>query len=119
MSKWEKAKGYVKALDDILFKDSEASLNYHFLERVRGFMCHLFMTYEVLFPYLKGFHLTLESFLDTRGEDGWVLADDLWNAYLENQLHDGTISGGQMGDLKNRSIYGSPPELIKPVPLFI
>ena len=77
------------------------------------------MTYEVLFPYLKGFHLTLASFLDTRGEDGWALADDVWNAYLENQLHDDSISGTQLDQLKNRSVYGAPPDSIKPAPLFI
>ena len=49
-------------------------LNFKYLERVRGFLCHLEMTYPTLFPYLKGFHLTLCAHLPGRDKEGWKQA---------------------------------------------
>ena len=117
VSKWEKAKSYLVSIRRVLEETEDPLLNYKLLERVRGFMCHLAMTYEILFPYLKGFHLTLSSYLPNRGEDGWTLADDLWNSYVEDQLHIGALSDSEAEAMK-RGIAESAPEWIKPVPLF-
>ena len=42
---------------------------------MRGYFCHLAMTFPILFPYLKGFHLTLSSHLSNRDEEGWKIKD--------------------------------------------
>lgn len=40
------------------------------LEKDRGFLVHLSMVYPTLVPYLKGFHLTLESWRPDRDAQG-------------------------------------------------
>ena len=43
------------------------------LERDRGFLIHLAMIFPDLTPYLKGFHLTLDSWRDGRNLEGWKI----------------------------------------------
>ena len=62
-AKWLKAKTLIRGLLDDLKQDLEAKLCYKRLERIRGFLCHLAMVYDPIYPYLKGFHLTLASHL--------------------------------------------------------
>lgn len=63
--KWDKAKSLVGALSAQLHDEKENTmLNYKQLERTRGFLVHLAMTYEVFTHHLKGFHLTLASYWD-------------------------------------------------------
>ena len=33
------------------------------------------MTYPIIFPYLKGFHLTMASHMPGRDNQGWKVAD--------------------------------------------
>ena len=81
-NKWNKGKDYLKSLikltrwdQTITSSDFEAtipevSLDYKLLEIIRGYLCHLVMTYPILFPYLKGFHLTLCAHLPGRDNEG-------------------------------------------------
>ena len=42
------------------------------LERARGFLVYVALTYTVMTPYLQqGIHLTLESWRPDRDKDGW------------------------------------------------
>jgi hypothetical protein len=47
------------------------------LERIRGFLVYVTRTYKALTPYLKGVHLTLDSWRGNRNDDGWRLATPL------------------------------------------
>mmetsp|Transcript_20485 Transcript_20485/g.29214 ORF Transcript_20485/g.29214 Transcript_20485/m.29214 type:complete len:595 (-) Transcript_20485:2495-4279(-) len=67
--RWDKAKcilnwiqEHVTTGDDIPFK---------LLESHRGFLIYLVRTYPALNPYLKGIHLTLDSWQPWRLDDGW------------------------------------------------
>ena len=107
-----------------LFRDinasSEVLLEYKRLEKVRGFLCHLAMTYEVFFPYLKGFHLTLSRHLSKRDDDGWKLNNLSWIGYVEQKLENGKITESErdrlLDDRQNND--PQPPKMIKPVPEF-
>lgn len=44
------------------------------------------MIFGMIFPYLKGFHLTIYSHLPKRNEKGWKLKDLEWVGRL-NALH--------------------------------
>ena len=72
--KWEKAKSFISELHELLQKE-EANLNtlidYKFLERGRGFMIYFCRTYTSFVPYLKGLHLTMDSWRPGRDHDGW------------------------------------------------
>lgn len=48
------------------------------LERDIGFLIHVFMTYENMMPYLKGFYLTLNLWRGQRNQEGWKNDQDDW-----------------------------------------
>ena len=62
------------------------------LERIRGFLCHLAMAYAILFPFLKGFHLTLSQHLPRRGEEGWKMNDLQWIGDSEGKVEQGKMT---------------------------
>ena len=70
-AKWEKAKLFVSELQLLLLKG--ADLNHKFLERGRGFLVYFCRTYTSMTPFLKGLHLTLDSWREGRDEKGWKL----------------------------------------------
>ena len=120
--KWDKAKKLVQELkEEIAEKPIDGiMLNYKRLEQIRGFLCHLAMTHSVLFPYLKGFHLTLSSHLKNRDDEGWKLTDLDYIAYLEDKTEKQQLTD----DEKERVVQSmptsnpKPPIFIKPVKLF-
>jgi hypothetical protein len=57
------------------------------------------MTFELLAPYLKGFHLVLASHLNQRDSDGWKCSDKAWRKYVGSKLEDGSISADEAKDL--------------------
>ena len=73
-----------KWLSLILTQDT---VNRKQLEKDRGFMVHLAMVYPTFVPYLKGFHLTLETWRPDRDDAGWKLPANEWiriqNHFLE------------------------------------
>ena len=69
--KWEKAKLFISELFGILERGEK--INHKFLERGRGFMVYFCRTYTSLTPFLKGLHLTLDSWREGRDEEGWKM----------------------------------------------
>ena len=73
--KWRKAKEYISTwLHEIEMCKSHSTppaLNFKHLERGRGFLVYLSRTYPSIVPYLKGIHLTLDTWRPGRGKDGW------------------------------------------------
>jgi hypothetical protein len=70
--KWDKAKRMLTEL-----KQEMASLDvlqFNYLEQKWGFFAHLQCTYPSFTPFLKGFHLTLDSWRPNRDSDGWKIA---------------------------------------------
>ena len=100
--------------------DKDIELDYKMLERTRGFLCHLAMVYDIIFPYLKGFHLTLANHLPKRNEEGWKLNDLEWIGHIESKVESGTLTREQADTSLQDSLTGniSPPKLVLPVPKF-
>ena len=73
LAKWQKAKNYLKELTDEVARNPNGGFSYKLLELIRGFFYHLALVYEIFFPFLKGFHLTLAQHLPKRNEEGWNL----------------------------------------------
>jgi hypothetical protein len=67
--KWDKAKNHLIDIQEEIA--SSGRLCHKPLERKRGFFVHLQRVYPALTPYLKGIHLTLDSWRPGRDEDGW------------------------------------------------
>jgi hypothetical protein len=119
--KWDKAKALVQRLQNIYqTQGTSTEFDYKELERTRGFLVHLSMTYKMFRHHLKGFHLTLSSYTGHRDEDGWKIGDRDWLIYVQNRVDSGVLSQEEADQLLNNIEPGSsPPKTIKPVPQLI
>ena len=66
--RWDKTKSRVRLLEDMLELEW---IDRKELERIRGFLVYVSLTYDTMVPYLKGLHHTLESWRPTRDKEGW------------------------------------------------
>ena len=119
-TKWEKGKGLVCELMNEYKIDPEVKFEFKRLERVRGFLCHLAMTYDVFFAYLKGFHLTLCKHMPRRDEEGWKLTELEWIGYVEQRFLDNKIGSEERDRLLQElpSTPVDPPQYVTPVQRF-
>jgi hypothetical protein len=89
--KWKKGQDSVKSLVDGI-EDNDGIVSFKTTERVRGFLCHLSMTFEVITPFLKGFYLLLAKHLPRRDEDGWKFSEKGYLTYVHQYLAEGKVS---------------------------
>ena len=117
--KWQKGRNYIDFISKELMDNPDTKFEFKMLERVRGFLCHLAMTFEILFPYLKGFHLTLCAHLPKRDQDGWKRSDLEWIGYMEERLDSGRISNEEF-ELEMEKTFDpkNQPVMVKPVERF-
>ena len=119
VEKWQKARNYILELNKLLKEDPNRNLDYKMLEKIRGFFCHLAITYDLIFPYLKGFYLTLCSHLPKRDGNGWKMSDLEWIGYLEEAKDRGRISKQEVVDFLNFKYDPKiAPLSVKPVSIF-
>ena len=118
--KWEKGRKLIEDLVKEIGGDPLIQVSYKNLERIRGFLCHLAMVYEVIFPYLKGFHLTLAKHLPQRDEEGWKLTDLEWIGHIEAKVDQGKYSRLEADILMHEASgsCGDEPIMVTPVPRF-
>jgi hypothetical protein len=78
--RWDKTKRWVVWLQGHASMGSDAIIPHKELESARGFLVYVARTYGAMVPYLKGLHLTLDSWRPDRDEDGWRYApnDPRW-----------------------------------------
>ena len=120
-SKWDRAKAEIMELLGLYLTDEEPWMRYKRLEEIRGFLCHLAMTYELVTPYLKGLHLTLAAHHPQRDTEGWKLSTKEWDLYLWGKASEGKFSGDEDNECKKTAQLASreeptqPPTSVKPV----
>jgi hypothetical protein len=90
--KWNKGKGQIRELTDLLESCPDAEFGFKWLEQIRGFLCHLNMTFEVVTPFLKGFHLSICSHLSSRNDYGWKLPDGPSVSYINEKRERGLMT---------------------------
>jgi len=73
MDRWAKAKSMVRWLYDLV-GPAPQPIPFKQLESHRGYLVYLSRTYPALVPYLKGIHLTLDSWRPHRDPSGWKIA---------------------------------------------
>ena len=99
--KWEKAKSIVQELlDKFEEKDADGQVWFEFkkLEQARGFLIHLGIPYPDIIPYLKGVHLTIDSWRDNRNKRGWkVNSEREWMEMVEELGGDLEMKVGSNG----------------------
>jgi hypothetical protein len=68
--KWDKTKGLLKELTNML---TNGPLPLQHMLEIRGFLMYVVRTYPWLNPYMKGMHLTIDSWQARRAEDGFKM----------------------------------------------
>jgi len=119
--KWEKAQKYVSSwLANVKHDTTNSFLDFKDLERGRGFLVYLSRTYPAITPFLKGIHLTLDSWRDGRDADGWKISKKdraTMKSYEQEDFDDGYFGKGEDdGSYINSSSPQKPPKLVTPVP---
>ena len=69
--KWDKTKNILRHTLELI--DSHAPILLKTLESYRGSLVYNQHTYPPITPYLKGYHLTIDSWLPDRDQEGWRL----------------------------------------------
>ena len=121
--KWEKGKNIVDAIWQEWKAASDGMVDYKEMERRRGFLIHLMMTYRFINPFLKGWHLTLDSWRPMRNEEGYKIKRDEWYDLVLNNIngldhlapHD---DNKVLSDIHQEIDMKGAPKRVKPVPHF-
>ena len=79
---------------------SSSMINHKRMESARGFLVYVANTFKAMVPYLKGIHLTLDSWRDHRDSDGWKLPYRL----------------RELSELQEDSFGKKPPTSVRGVP---
>ena len=93
--KWLKCKDYLNQLRrSIGSHNYPGPLSHKLLERVRGYLNHIALTYEIVTPFLRSFHNTIDSWRENRTVDGWKEDDytSKWSEVLNHYLVEEKIS---------------------------
>jgi len=94
--RWDKGVEIIGWID----KEVKGGDTIHFrtLEKYRGFLIYLSRTYPVMTPFMKGIHLSLDSWRPWRREDSWKMTMSEIRAALEEREGDSPdkmVSGGR------------------------
>ena len=71
--KWTKARSLLADLRSKLRGSN--IIKRKLLQRIRGFLNYVALTYPILMSHLMGFHLTIDGWRGGRDEDGWRICD--------------------------------------------
>jgi hypothetical protein len=86
--KWEKGHNIVRDLvKECLGEGELPNLLHKKLEKERGFLVHLGMTFESIVPFLKGIHLTLDQWQLGRETGGWARSDKDHREWMHHFYH--------------------------------
>ena len=111
--KWDKARSIVNEIMELILEtDEPVELDHKDLERKRGFLVHLSMTFTSMVPFLKGLHLTIDSWRTQRDSEGWKIPDKEWNALLHHKADSEQVTEEEFEDLRSPE---APPS-VKSVP---
>ena len=115
LKKWNKGKAFIASwlnlLKEAKSENRTAQLNHKDMERGRGFLVYLSRTYTSIVPYLKGIHLTIDSWRGGRDEDGWKLRA---NARRYAELKDNYLLHSSSSN-STKTHTTDPPNTVSPV----
>ena len=103
--RWTKARNIIRKWHDRLSKSPQGPLDLKELLSDRGFLIYIVRTYDCMNTYLKGFHLTIDSWRDNRDDDGWKLS----TSHIMNKINP---------ELESEATPPAAPSSVKAVPRF-
>ena len=110
MKKWLSEVMDIKKVED-------EGLDFKDLERERGFLVYLSRTYTSMVPYLKGIHLTLDSWRSGRDKDGWKIMGNTRRISEEEKENFTSETFTSSAFFTNSEL--KPPKRVMPVPRLI
>ncbi len=145
-ARWDKVKAIIERLIRIIEEDGY--LEFKSLLSDRGFLTYVAQTHPAMVPFLKGFHLTIDSWRGGRDEEGWrvkmdynvskalnkrrvgtdeecleeALAEAAEAVTEEVQSLKGVGNKAKKKDGKDNTTQGAmvdPPEIVYPAPRFL
>jgi len=118
--KWSKAKVILADLrSQIGSPDHLGLLSHKTLEQSRGFLNHLSLTYEIICPYLRGFHNSIDGWRDNRDVEGWKSEEESskWADILFYYRSNYKITSEEYDQLLATDTDDqNPPPLVLPAP---
>lgn len=103
--RWDKTKRVLAEIRGLFEQgagtDGEVWLPRAILESGRGFLVYVARTYTSMIPYLKGLHLTIDSWRPHRDEDGWRLPSGHDDVVGEVGLEEAPLRVKAVGRLAN------------------
>ncbi len=98
--KWRKTSEVVLEMVEMMRKASGAMPRKR-LEQIRGFLIYVGRTYRWMNPYLKGLHLTIDSWREDRDEDGYRMRNrPLAHAEVALKAAEGAFDRGELDNLE-------------------
>jgi hypothetical protein len=97
-------------LSGYLSSPEPLGLDLTFLESTRGFLIHMQQVYPSLTPYLKGLHLTIDSWRPNRDSEGWKCPG---NSSSTPELFDDSLNPAYPAPPLT-----DPPQYVHPVPRY-
>ena len=92
--KWNKVQCILQELKDAFSSSVDRpSLNLKKLEQKVGFLVHVAMTYPMMFPFLKGFYLTMNSWRQGRDLEDWKLPPSAYRVFMAESRKNKTPFG--------------------------
>jgi hypothetical protein len=123
--RWDKTRDKIRWIRDHLIGRPVSSKGFKIphkpLESIRGFLVYVTRTYPEMTPYLKGIHLTLDSWRTGRTKSGWkegVAHEDMVDEEDDEGCELTNVVDDKILPLELRMTYGSlkPPAYVYAVP---
>lgn len=84
--RWDKTRGSIRELHSLVMAaEEQGGIPIQDLLSIRGFLQYVCRTYSWLTPYLKGVHLTIDSWRPGRDEEGYKLSAKVLRAMAEKE----------------------------------
>jgi hypothetical protein len=68
------------------------------------------MTYKFFMPFMKGFHLLMDSWRNGRATDGWKVQSREWESYLHEAFENGEVTEDEYLEMMNQEENNDAPD---------
>ena len=100
-AKWARVLPIVRRIIKEILTSKDGKLDFKQLEKDRGFLVHIAMTFITINPYLKGMHQSIDSWRPNRNDDGWKMKArdyiDLLASIKDDEVRDRMINSHHKG----------------------
>ena len=102
-------------------RDHPGLLIHKSLEKDQGFLGHVSMTYDLIIPFLRGFHNSIDGWRDDSDEEGWKSEEgsSTWGKILNHYVETGKITEEEHDSLLNSQLEPSSSPKLYLIPVYL